>query len=61
MYGVYLFDILFTWFLLTKILMISKLFTKDKNDCLERMTNHLEIQKIYHGSFLNLREKFRIL
>ena len=28
MYDVYLFDILFTWFLLTQILMIKKLFTK---------------------------------
>ena len=28
MYDVYLFDKLFTWFLLTQILMINKLFTK---------------------------------
>ena len=27
MYDVYLFDVLFTWFLLTQILMINKLFT----------------------------------
>ena len=38
MYDVYFFDILLTWFLLTQILMINKIF-------LERMTNHLEIKK----------------
>ena len=43
MYDAYLFDILFTWFLLTKISMIIKLFTKFHKLFLERMTNHLEI------------------
>ena len=43
-YNVYLFDILLTWFLLTQILMINKLFTKGHTIFLERMTYHLEIK-----------------
>ena len=46
MYDLYLFDILFTWFLLTQILMINNLFTKGHKTFLERMTNHLEIINI---------------
>ena len=52
MYDVYLFDILFTWFLLTQILMINKLFTKGHKIFLERMTNHLEIKNILSWKFL---------
>ena len=52
MYDVYLFDILFTWFLLTKILMIYKLFTEGHNTFLEIMTNHLEIENILSVKFL---------
>ena len=44
MYDVYLFHILFTWFLLTQIIMIKKLFTKGHKIFLERMANHLEIK-----------------
>ena len=51
-YGVYLFDILITWFLLTQILIINKLFTKGHKLFLERMPNHPEIKKkfIMEGS-----------
>ena len=45
MHDGYLFDILFTWFLLTQILMIHKLFTKGHKIFLEIMTNHLETNK----------------
>ena len=37
-------EILFTWFLLTQILMKNKLFTKGHKIFQERMTNHLEIK-----------------
>ena len=46
MSDVYLFDMLFTWFLLTQILMIKMLFTKGHRIFLERMTNHLDIKNI---------------
>ena len=52
MCGVYLYDILFTWFLLTQILMINKLFTKGHK-------NFLEI--VYQGRFWSLGEKSEIL
>ena len=61
MYDVYLFDILFTWFLLTQILMIYKLLTKGRKIFLEKMRNHIEIKIFYHGSFWNLGEKSRNL
>ena len=44
MYGVDLFDILFTWFPLTKILTINTLFTEGHKIFLEAKTNHLEIK-----------------
>ena len=44
MSDVYLYDILFTWFLLTQILTINKLFTKGHKIFLEKMTNHREIK-----------------
>ena len=53
-YDVYLFDILITWFLLTQILMINKLFIKGDKVSLERMTNHLEITNILSWKFLEL-------
>ena len=43
MHKAYLFDILFTWFRLTQILIINKLFTKGHKIFLQRMTNYLEI------------------
>ena len=52
MYDVYLFDILFTWFLLTQILMKYKLLTKGHKIFLERMRNHLEIKNILSWKFL---------
>ena len=45
MYDVYLFDILFTWFLLTQMLMLNMLFTKSNKTFLERVANHQEINK----------------
>ena len=47
MHDVYLFDILLLlfFFLLTKILMINKLFIKGHKIFLERMTKHLETNK----------------
>ena len=44
MYGDDLFDILFTWFPLTQILTINKLFTEGHKIFLEGKTNHQEIK-----------------
>ena len=59
MYDAYLFDILFTWFLLTQILMITKLFTKGHKIFLERMTNHLEIKNSLSWKVLEPRRNVR--
>ena len=61
MYDDYLFDILFTWFLLTQIhvLLINKLFTKGHKIFLERMTKHLEIKNILSWKFLEPWRKIR--
>ena len=61
MYDVYLFDILFAWFLLTKILMINMLLTKSHKIYQEGMTYHLEIKNSYLGRFWNPGEKSGIL
>ena len=59
MYEVYLFDILFTWFLLTQILMINKLFTEGHKIFLERITNHLEIKSSLSWKVLEPWRKIR--
>ena len=60
MYDVYLFDILFTWFLLTQILMINKLCIKGHNIFLERMTKQLETKNSLSWKVLEPWRKFQI-
>ena len=43
---------MFTSFLLTQLLMISKLFTEGHNTFLQRMVHHLEIENILSWKFL---------